>query len=457
MPLKKFSVLITFLFIFTITNLVFAQGQPGTTTLAELKNSEPPQTPTSAEIMRTRISKAKAFLVVKNYGAAVYELENIRRETGDKTVHRVLDILLMHAYLEQGDYIKAQSFLKELHKSKGADAAINYLAVAGQVVSGARTQLERYKSLGLSVSDRNLPSEATSDVENMRKTLELIVTQSVELSTNKSVSANAFALLEETSGARADLAKDAFDSKRWKDQVADAREQLVNPNTKVINATGNPPINSPNVQIVAANEIKPRPVTPNDSVEIKKEEPAFNPVKENTETPPTKSDETIEKPDDKTVAKSDSVLPTDRKIRVITSAKKDDSKRPTNTDQPNVKSTIKEALKEEIKEPVENTVADSDTIDDGSPLTVGSLIGFATKRVTPVYPRQARNMRMTGTVTVEVVVDKDGNVTSVENTEGPSLLKRAASDAIRKWQFTPFERNGQPVEAKGFVSFNFNL
>jgi protein TonB len=467
MPLKKISVFISFLFLLTMTTVGLAQTEPKSTTLAELKNSSPPATPTSAEIMRDRISKAKAFLVVKNYGAAIYDLENIRRETNDVTVHRVLNVLLMHAYLEQGDYIKAQKFLKELHTSKSVSAPIDYLAVAGQVVNGAKTQLERYKSLGLSVSDRNLPVEASSDVENMRKTLELIVEQSKALSQNKEVSANAFALLEETSSARSELAKDDYDARRWKDSVADAREQIVNPNGRIINAVGNPPITSPSPDIVAVNEIKPRSITPKPAPvekaeskpETKKEDiPGFQPVAENkTSQPKTEKpvEKPVEKPTEKIVAKNNTPRPNDRKVRIIGSAEKD---KPATPKPINVKSTDTEKPKAEEKKPVENNVAkNTPKVNDDSPLPVGSLIGYATKRVNPVYPRQARNMRMTGTVTVEILVDKDGKVTEVGDTQGPTLLKRAAADAVRKWRFRPFERDGEPVEAKGFVSFNFNL
>ncbi len=453
MPLNKVSIFISFLFIFTIsTSIVFAQNEPQTTTLAELKNAEPPKTPTSAEIMRSRISKAKAYLVVKNYSAAIYELENIRRETNDKTVHRVLNVLLMHSYLEQGDYVKAQGFLKELNKPKNTEAALDYLAVAGQVVSGAKTQHERYKSLGLSVSDRNLPKEASADVENMRTTLELVVEQSKELSSNKAISANAFALLEETSSARSELAKDAYDASRWKDQVSDAREQLVNPNTKIINASGQKPIKSPDLEIVAANEIKAKPITPNtqpeDKIELKSVPENTNAAKIETTEETAKEGETENKP----------ILPTDRKVKIIPSAKRDETTSNGNKKPLNVKSTIEEKPVAEDKSSVKTNDANNDgTVDDGSPLTVGSLIGYATKRVNPVYPSQARSMRMTGTVKVEVVIDKDGNVTKIENTDGPSLLRRAATDAILKWQFRPFERNGQSVEATGFVSFNFDL
>jgi len=66
-------------------------------------------------------------------------------------------------------------------------------------------------------------------------------------------------------------------------------------------------------------------------------------------------------------------------------------------------------------------------------------------------------MRTTGTVTVEVTVDEEGNVADVQKATGPSLLQSAAKDAIRKWKFRPFVRDGQPTKATGFVSFNFTL
>ena len=72
-------------------------------------------TPTSGDVMRGRISKAKAFIAVKNYNAAIYELENIRRETNDQTVHGVSNVLLINCYLEQGDYKRAQDFLGTLY------------------------------------------------------------------------------------------------------------------------------------------------------------------------------------------------------------------------------------------------------------------------------------------------------------------------------------------------------
>ena len=187
--------------------------------------------PTSAEIMRERISKAKAYIAVRNYNAAIYELENIRRETSDSSVNAVTNVLLMNTYLEQGDYKRAQDFLGEFfrsYKSNSASGNLYYSAIAGQVIKGARNQVDRYRALGLNVSDRNLPLEAVNDIERMREILETVITQSKELGADKTKSATAMALLEEATNSRAIIARDDYDARRWRDALGDSREQLAN-------------------------------------------------------------------------------------------------------------------------------------------------------------------------------------------------------------------------------------
>ena len=66
-------------------------------------------------------------------------------------------------------------------------------------------------------------------------------------------------------------------------------------------------------------------------------------------------------------------------------------------------------------------------------------------------------MRTTGTVKLEVTIKETGDVSDGQKTSGPQMLQNAAKDAIRKWKFKPFVRDGQPVKANGFVSFNFAL
>lgn len=438
MPLQK--VFISFLFLFIFSSSLFAQNQP-----------------TSADVMRERISKAKAYLVVKNYSAAIYELENIKRETKDTTVNRVLNILLMHSYLEQGDYKKAEDFLKELHKSKQTNAAMDYFAVAGQVVSSAKKLLERYQALGLSVSDRNLPTEASKDVEAMRNTLELVVEQTGELSKNKQLSGNALALLEETSAARANIAKDEYDSKRWRDQISDAREQMVDSTSVIVDAVGTNPAQYPDSTSVSLNkseEIKPAAETQIQNGNKKTTDNIFE-LKPVSDTPKGASD--IE------------TQPTEKaKPAVKTKSENSVSKekpRPNTPSRPRVSSETSAENQEKKETSKQSSVitannAAANVNKNGNtkqPITVGSLIGYATQKVNPVYPTTARSMRMTGVVKVEIMIDEDGKVAKIENTEGPAMLRRAAQDAVKKWEFKPFIRDGQPVKATGFINFNFSL
>src|ERR1700749_1088187 len=136
--------------------------QPVSNTQTQATNTQTPAipTPTSGDVMRDRIMKAKAFIAVRNYNAAIYELENIRKESWDQALQGVVNVLLMNSYLEQGDYKRAQAFLNQFYaeqKTTKAGALAAYSAVAGQVVSGARNRAERYKALGLDPTNRLLP------------------------------------------------------------------------------------------------------------------------------------------------------------------------------------------------------------------------------------------------------------------------------------------------------------
>ena len=427
---------------------------------------------TSADVMRGRVAKAKAYIAVRNYNAAIYELENIRRETSDSTVNGVINVLLMNSYLEQGDYARAQDFLKELSNSQKINkqgGAANYFAVAGQVVKGARNQLERYRALGLSVSDRALPIEASVDVEKMRETLEVVVDQSKTLSKDKDKTSNAMALLDEATNVRSTLAKDDYDANRWKNESADARETLASSRSVIINAVGEQPT-ADSVKI-EQNTTIPNSTPVNNSTTSAANTSnttgaVFQPVQNSTpDKPNVKPSQTVKPtPSAETIAKTDnSTIPENTKNPKEETKKSDEVQKPLTEEaksaQPSRERQIGNTDAEKTPnvskpEPVANS---SDTPKNNSPIAVGSLIEYATQKSNPVYPITAKTMRMTGVVRLEVVVDEKGQVAEVQNSTGPSLLRGAATDAVKKWKFKPFTRDGEPVKATGFVNFNFTL
>lgn len=416
---------------------------------------------TTGDVMRERITKAKGFIAVKNYNAAIYELENIKRETNDPTINSVVNVLLMNSYLEQGDYKRAQDFLTELVKSTKPNSAANYTAVAAQVIRGAKMQLERYKSLGLSVSDRNLPLEAATDIEKMRQTLELIVEQSKVLGKDKTQTANAMALLEEATNARGTLAKDDYDASRWKNESADAREMWANARSVVINADGTTESLNQNTTAstttaaTTQNTAQTNPSTTNQSVPTNNTNLSTNNVILNpVQTNPTTNNSTTAQTNpqsNNTVAVKETTNTTERNTA-------DTQKSTDKTEQtPRTRTRLVENNNNSDTNPAQTQTVSQVVENNSSPLDVGSLVDFATQRVNPIYPQQARAIRQTGIVKVEMVIDEEGKVAEIQKMSGPSLLQSAAKDAAKKWRFKPFVRDGQPVKAMGFLSFNFNL
>jgi protein TonB len=400
----------------------------------------PQPQPSSADLMRDRISKAKAYIAVRNYNSAILELEKLRRETADEAVQGVVNVLLMNSYLEQGDYKRAQDMLNEFYaiqKTTKPNAASAYMTVAGQVVKGARSRAERYKALGLNIADRTLPLEALNDLEKMRETLELVITQSKEMGGESAKAANAMVMLEEASGSRSMLARDDYDSRRWRDELADTREKMAMTGS-VVSAV----IESPAGSVPSA-------VTSNDAL-IAKNIPADMPAG----TSPV-----VSQPAVLTETRTSSQSNTHRAEPVRPEPIKGSEPIYVRSAPPTPKETVKtDPPSTNARSEAENANAKPAPVSaPAGPIDVGSLVAYATSRAQPIYPPAARTIRSTGVVKVDVTINEAGEVAQIEKTSGPPMLQSAAKDAIRRWRFKPFTRDGQPVKATGFVSFNFSL
>lgn len=79
------------------------------------------------------------------------------------------------------------------------------------------------------------------------------------------------------------------------------------------------------------------------------------------------------------------------------------------------------------------------------------------KRVAPVYPPLARQARIQGTVILNIVINRSGEVRDLQLYSGHPMLAPAAIEAVKQWRYRPYEQNGQPVEIKTTVQVNFTL
>ena len=80
-----------------------------------------------------------------------------------------------------------------------------------------------------------------------------------------------------------------------------------------------------------------------------------------------------------------------------------------------------------------------------------------TYRSMPVYPADAQQKGIEGTVLLETVVGRDGRVLELHASSGPPELAASASDAVRNWRFSPFTLNGDAVEVETTIAVEFRL
>lgn len=109
--------------------------------------------------------------------------------------------------------------------------------------------------------------------------------------------------------------------------------------------------------------------------------------------------------------------------------------------------------------PSENRYTVIGTTSEGGAKNVagGVLNGKAKSLPKPVYPPEARAANAQGAVTVQVLIDEEGNVVSAQALSGPPQLHEAAAIAARGAKFSPTKLSGQPVKVSGVITYNFVL
>jgi periplasmic protein TonB len=75
----------------------------------------------------------------------------------------------------------------------------------------------------------------------------------------------------------------------------------------------------------------------------------------------------------------------------------------------------------------------------------------------PPYPPLARQMRIEGTVSVQVLIDETGKVVSAKAVSGNPALVTAAQRAALGARFSPTLLDQQPMKVSGVITYNFVL
>lgn len=92
-----------------------------------------------------------------------------------------------------------------------------------------------------------------------------------------------------------------------------------------------------------------------------------------------------------------------------------------------------------------------------SSISAGVATGMLIRKTEPVYPRFARETRVSGTVVLGATISKSGAIENLHVISGPASLATAALDAVRTWRYRPYLLDGQPVEVQTTINVVFNL
>jgi TonB family protein len=92
-----------------------------------------------------------------------------------------------------------------------------------------------------------------------------------------------------------------------------------------------------------------------------------------------------------------------------------------------------------------------------APVSRGVSGGQLLHHVPPVYPAQARLLRLEGTVILAAMVMEDGTVRDVKVVEGSPVLAQSAVDAVKHWRYKPYVLDGKPVKNEIRINVDFKF
>ncbi len=90
-------------------------------------------------------------------------------------------------------------------------------------------------------------------------------------------------------------------------------------------------------------------------------------------------------------------------------------------------------------------------------VSTGVLASHAISIPKPNYPPLAKQIRLQGAISVQVLIDEYGKVISAKALSGHQVLVNAAETAALQARFSPTLLSGQPVKVSGVIIYNFVL
>jgi protein TonB len=87
----------------------------------------------------------------------------------------------------------------------------------------------------------------------------------------------------------------------------------------------------------------------------------------------------------------------------------------------------------------------------------GVTQGLLIKKVRPKYPKEALKKYVQGSVVLQALISKTGEVTDLHVISGDELLVPSALKAVKRWKYKPYILEGQAVQVETEITVNYTL
>ncbi len=93
----------------------------------------------------------------------------------------------------------------------------------------------------------------------------------------------------------------------------------------------------------------------------------------------------------------------------------------------------------------------------GEKAQISSGTGIIVRQVKPDYPLLARQMKVQGSVILQAMISREGNIQGLQVVSGPPILANAAQEAVKQWRFKPHYEGSEAVETQAKITVNFTI
>jgi TonB family protein len=113
-----------------------------------------------------------------------------------------------------------------------------------------------------------------------------------------------------------------------------------------------------------------------------------------------------------------------------------------------------------LSDPALTPSADSHVAGHDKAVTIaaGVMAGSLLKKQVPVYPQDAKDAHVSGTVILRAIIGKDGSIHELYVVSAPwPSLAASSLQAVSRWEYKPYLLNGETVDVETEVNVIFTL